>query len=99
MKSIHLLLPALLLWQCSSDKEDVTTDINKDGSVEVLVSTTNTPDYTLLTTTHKVWVKGVLAKTVSRTDTIPALEVETKDETGNAIAPKQRDYEFFITVK
>jgi hypothetical protein len=25
--------------------------------------------------------------------------VETRDESGNTIAPKQRDYEFFITVK
>jgi hypothetical protein len=99
MKSIYLLLPVVLLWHCSSDKEDVTTDINKDGSVEVLVSTANMPDYTLLTTTEKVWVKGVLVKTISRTDTIPTLGVETRDESGNTIAPKQRDYEFFITVK
>ena len=99
MKSLYLLLTALLFWHCSDEKKDVTTDIDKDGSVEVLVATSNTPDYTLLTTTEKVWVRGQLVKTLTRTDTIPSLGLETTDDEGKSVAPRLRDYEFFITVK
>ncbi|MFM8485298.1 MAG: hypothetical protein ACKOCH_03100 [Bacteroidota bacterium] len=99
MKSLCLLLTAVLFWHCSDEKKDVTTDIDKNGSVEVLVATSNTPDYTLLTTTEKVWVRGQLVKTLIKTDTIPSLGLETTDDEGNSVAPRLREYEFFITVK
>jgi len=88
----------------NNEKEDVTTDVNKAGSVETAV-TVNHLDSTndVIVTTHKVWRNFNEYKTIEYRDTIPALG-ETTTEAENADGDTKnvkvkKDYEIFITVK
>ena len=102
-KILPLFAAATLLIACNDTKEDVVKQPTKDGSIEALLTTKHEEGYDIMTTQYKVWVKGKVAKLISKTDTIPSLgttteEGEDKDgNTQNLVVPK--DYEFFITVK
>ncbi|WP_118973683.1 ABC transporter substrate-binding protein [Taibaiella koreensis] len=104
MKKIFYLPAAvLLLSSCGKDdNEDVVEQPNKDGSIETVISVTHADSVDLLTTTHKVWLKGAVAKTFVTTDTLKSLGTEpvTNDE-ANTSGPKEKkkDYEIYITVK
>ncbi|MDQ6813479.1 MAG: hypothetical protein M3040_07085 [Bacteroidota bacterium] len=96
---------AVILISCNEkSNEDVTTEVNKSGSVETLVHITHLD--TLrdeLVTTHKVWLKRNLFKTVEYRDTIPALGnestvAENEDGDTKKVSVK-KDYEIYITVK
>ncbi len=101
MKKLLFLL--IFLVGCDEKNEDVTTNFNKEGSVEIEITTTPTTKYTLLYTVERVWIKNQLVKTLYRVDTIPNLGLTTVEgedvngETQWVTVPK--DYEFFITVK
>lgn len=106
MNKILLCLGLSLVFASCKDKEqndDVVQQPDKDGSIETVLSVTHADSFDILTTTHKVWVKGNLAKTLVKTDTLQSLgmiseEAEDKDgKTETKRVPK--DYEFFITVK
>ena len=95
---------AIVALSCSDDKEDLTTDINKNGSVESSILVTHLNEtQNVLTTTHKVWVKGSVYKTIEYRDTLPSLgsefaTAENKDgDTKSVLVDK--DYEIYITVK
>jgi len=102
------LLPAvaivLFLAACDDDHSDKVTTVNKNGGIEISLSTTHldtTKD--LLTTHYIVWSKGVKIKESDKRDTIPALDMittEAEDDNGNTkdVALK-KDYEFYVTVK
>lgn len=106
MKKIGLALFTLIvLASCKNDdNEDVTTGLNKDGSVETAVTVEHADAaHDILLTTHNVWIKGQTVKTVVYRDTIPSLGITTTEgengegETATLRVPK--DYEIFITVK
>lgn len=92
-----------ILFSCNQQKEDVVQEPNKEGAVETIVSIKHEKDFDILTTTHKVWVKNELDKTIVKIDTLKSLGTtvqEAEDSEGNVksvTVPK--DYEFYITVK
>jgi len=101
------LLPAvtivLLLTACDDHSDKVTT-VNKNGGIEVSLSTAhlNTAK-DLLTTHYTVWDKGIKVKEFDKRDTIPALGMATtegEDDNGNnQDITVKKDYEFYVTVK
>ncbi|WP_118952496.1 hypothetical protein [Taibaiella helva] len=105
MNKLYTLLAAtLLLVSCGDDdkNEDVVGQPNKDGSIETVISVTHADSVDLLTTTHKIWVKGALSQTFVTTDTLKSLGTEpVKDDDGNTLSTKdkKKDYEIYITVK
>lgn len=97
---------SIMLFACNnnSKNEDVTDTVNKSGSVETAVHIAHIDSLNdLLVTTHKVWVRNNVFKTVEYRDTIPALGNENivsendAGDTKNVSVPK--DYEIYITVK
>lgn len=102
-KSILVLFATLLFASCGQKNEDIVKEPNKEGSIETVVSVRHEDGFDILTTTHKVWVKNQLDKTLIKIDTLTSLGTtlaEGEDENGNterAVVPK--DYEFYITVK
>ena len=101
------LLPAvtivLLLTACDDHSDKVTT-VDKNGGIEVSLSTAhlNTAK-DLLTTHYTVWDKGIKVKEFDKRDTIPALGMATtegEDDNGNnQDITVKKDYEFYVTVK
>ena len=98
------LIACLSFAACGEEEnEDVVQKPDHQGAIETIVNVSHAAGYDLLTTTHKVWVKGNLDKTIVRVDTLKALETTkqaVEDSTGNThAADVQKDYEFYITVK
>lgn len=108
MKPIVLvILASALLMMVSCDKEpneDITHEINKNGSVESDISVQHLDStHDVLITKHQVWVNSNQSKIIEYRDTIPALGIEktsAENEDGDKkeVAVK-KDYEVFITVK
>lgn len=103
-KIIYGLLLVLAFSSCEEERnEDVVQQPDKDGSIETILSVTHADSVDILTTTHKVWVKGNLSKTIVKTDTLSALgmiNVTAEDKDGHTETKSvKKDYEFFITVK
>lgn len=98
-----MLMAGIALMSCENQNEDVVKAPNKDGSIETVITVTHEKDFDLLTTTHKVWVKGSLDKHIVKIDTLKNLGSTTQEgedsdgNTKNISVPK--DYEFYITVK
>ena len=96
---------AIVFEACKEEKqEDITNEINKNGSVETAVSVTqldSTND--ILITKHTIWVAGNKFKELEYRDTVPALGKETNAVENNEGDKKtievKKDYEIFITVK
>jgi hypothetical protein len=103
MKKLLPILLICLLFSCKEKNEDIVSEPNKDGSIETLVSVKHENGFDILTTTHKVWVKNELDKTLIKVDTLKSLGTtlaEGEDENGNTkTAVVKKDYEFYITVK
>lgn len=106
MKKINLLIACIAIigfTACESEKEDVVKAPSKDGSIETVLSVTHGNGFDVLTTTHSVWVHGLLDKSIVKVDTLKNLgstvqEGENSEgETKHISVPK--DYEFYITVK
>ena len=104
----RLILPLVvvsILSSCKEEKqEDITNEINKNGSVETAVSVTNLDSINdILITKHTVWVKGNKFKEIEYKDTVPTLGMEkTTAENSNGdtkTVEVKKDYEIFITVK
>lgn len=102
-KLFPLLLLTGLILSCNEKNEDIVSEPNKDGSIETIVSVKHEDGFDILTTTHKVWVKNQLDKTLIKVDTLKSLgltTVEGEDQDGYVQkAQVKRDYEFYITVK
>ena len=96
---------AIVFQACKEEKqEDITNEINKNGSVETAVSVTQLDSANdILITKHTVWVAGNKFKELEYRDTVPALGKETKAVENNEGDKKtievKKDYEIFITVK
>jgi len=102
-KLLLLIVLATLLNSCEEKNEDIVSEPNKDGSIETIVSVKHEDGFDILTTTHKVWVKNQLDKTLIKVDTLKSLgltTVEGEDQDGYVEkAQVKKDYEFYITVK
>lgn len=104
-KIVLLCCLAVLILSCSNDKgQDLTNNVNRNGAVESAIQVTHLNDsFNVLTTTHKVWVKGSMYKTIEYHDTLPTLGSEyTTAENKNGDKKTvlvDKDYEIYITVK
>ena len=109
MSNINKLILSLVvitfLISCKEEKqEDLTNEINKNGSIETAVSVTKLDSINdILITKHTVWVKGNKFKELEYRDTVPALGMEkttAKNSEGETKTVEvKKDYEIFITVK
>lgn len=96
----------LFLISCSNsdDNEDLTTSVNKNGSVESSITVAPLDSlHHVLTTRHKVWVHDTVYKTIEYRDTLPSLgneitTAENKDGDTKTVNVK-KEYEIYITVK
>lgn len=102
-KLLSALLLTSLFLSCKEKNEDIVTEPNKEGSIETVVSVKHEEGFDILTTTHKVWVKNQLDKTLVKIDTLKSLgltTVEGEDRDGYTEKVQvKKDYEFYITVK
>ncbi|HZH65291.1 MAG TPA: hypothetical protein VEY10_10400 [Flavisolibacter sp.] len=96
----------LTFLSCSGDKDnnDVTTSVNKNGAVETSILVGDLDDTTnILTTTHKVWVRDTIYKTIEYRDTLPSLGTTlttAENSDGNKqTVPVKKEYEIYITIK
>ena len=102
MKTVSLVA-LIFLSGCAVQNQDVVKHPKEEGSIETVISVKHYSNYDLLTTMHKVWVNGVLDKTLIKTDTLKSLGITTQvvdDGFGAATSrtlPKK--YEIYITVK
>ncbi|MDB5138926.1 MAG: hypothetical protein JWR12_842 [Mucilaginibacter sp.] len=93
----------LLLSACDDNADQVKT-VDKNGGIEVSLSTTHLDSLKdLLTTHYTVWRKGVKIREFNKRDTVPALETfttEGENDNGDTQDVKvKKDYEFYVTVK
>lgn len=94
----------LFFFSCKEKNEDITTAVNKNGSVETEVKVEHIDSaHDVLTTTHIVWVHNNALKTVVYRDTLPSLGMENREaenEKGDTKTIRvKKDYEIFLTVK
>ncbi|WP_428330672.1 hypothetical protein [Mucilaginibacter sp.] len=93
----------LLLAACD-DNEDQAKEVNKNGSIEVSLSTAHIDSLQEQVTTHyTVWRKGVKVREFNKKDTVPALGslyTEGENDNGDTKDVKvKKEYEFYVTVK
>ena len=95
----------LFLFSCGEKaNKDITSSVNKDGSVETAVVVEHidsTKD--VLITTHKIWVRNSEFKNVIYRDTLPSLgltskQAENEDGDKKTVQVK-KEYEIFLTIK
>jgi hypothetical protein len=93
----------LVLFIASCDDKEVK-EFSKEGAIETVLAVDHLDTKRdIITTTHKVWIKNQLSKSIVRKDTIPALGItsqtaeNTEGETKNVTIAKE--YEIYITVK
>jgi hypothetical protein len=108
--TMKLFLPcafALLLFlsACDNDNnEDQAKQVDKQGSIEVSLSTAHIDSLRDQLTTHYiVWRKGARIREFDKKDTVPSLgafTTEGENDNGDTKNVKvKKDYEFFVTVK
>lgn len=104
LKKILLLPTAMFLLSSCNDEEPKTTELKKDGSIEIVFETAHLGDsLDILKTIKRVYVKNQIVKEFSTVDTLPALGKEIKEAENDAgevqkvVVPK--DYELFVTIK
>jgi hypothetical protein len=98
------LIATIASLSACEKKEDITETVNKAGSVETAVAISHVDAaHDELVTTHKVWVKYDVFKTIEYRDTIPSLGTErttAENEDGDTKNVEvKKDYEIYITVK
>ncbi|NVO10343.1 MAG: hypothetical protein HXX16_10310 [Bacteroidales bacterium] len=102
-RSIFSIL-IMLTFLLSSCESYTTKDISKDGSVETFINIEHiNNNHDVIKTSHKVWVKNILTKTITYTDTIPSLgnteQVAENDEGDAKNVNIRKEYEVYVTVK
>ena len=98
------LVLLLFLSACDDDTNDQAKQVDRNGSIEVSLSTAHIDSAKdLLTTHYKVWRKGIIVREFDKKDTVPSLgKFATEGENDNGDTQNvtvKKDYEFFVTVK
>ncbi len=102
-KPIPFLFLLIFVFISGCDENEVQ-QISKEGAVETIMNVDHLDQtHDIIITTHKVWIKNQLAKTIIYKDTIPSLgltsqEAENSDGDTKTVSLK-KDYEVYITVK
>jgi len=108
MKKLQLLVTVLVILccavACDNRNEDLTNQVNHNGSVETSVTVQHIDSlHDVLVTKHIIWVNLKELKIMEYRDTIPGLGIENaKAENSNGDTQAvnvKKDYEIFITVK
>jgi len=98
-----ILLAVIFLSGCAMQNQDVVRRPKEDGSIETVISVKHYNSFDLLVTTHKVWINGLIDKTIVQTDTLKSLGSTTQvvdDGFGAAVKRSMRkNYDIYITVK
>ena len=103
-KTIIFFSLSLLLLVFTGCEDKAVQQISKEGAIETIMNVDHLDQsHDIIVTTHKVWVKNVMVKTIIYKDTIPTLglssqEGENSDGDTKTIS-LQKDYEVYITVK
>ena len=105
-KLFYALAIVLAMVSCSSSNtnEDKVRSLDKDGSLETIMSVDHLNDSLDILKIHThVWVKGELHKTNLKIDTIPALgmtrdTVRTNDDQDSIVDLKKK-YQVFFTMQ
>jgi hypothetical protein len=105
-KLLPVCFAGLLFFSACDDNnnEDQAKTVDKNGSVEVSLSTKHlNQKQDLLITHYTVWRKNEKVKEYDKRDTIPGLETfttEGENDNGDTASVKvKKEYEFFVTVK
>ncbi len=100
IKGITLSVLGFLMANCYDAREEVITEVDKEGSIETEMTIEPIDkEKDLVITKHKVWTNGALNKEVIYKDTVPALgEYEEENENGEKIKGK-KEYEIYFTAK
>jgi|694.fasta_scaffold86243_4 hypothetical protein len=102
---ITMLSYSFLITSCETEEnEDVTQQVNKDGSIESAIQVKHIDSlHDELITKHIVWINNKEFKSVLYRDTIPALgKKETEAENSDGDIKKvtiDKAYEIYITIK
>jgi hypothetical protein len=101
---LPLGLVLVLFFSACDDNDDQVKAVNKDGGIEVTLSTSHIDSLKdLLTTHYTVWHQGAKVREFNKTDTVPSLgSIHTDGENDNGDTQDikvKRDYEFYVTVK
>lgn len=99
-----MVIAGIMGKSCNDERDDVTNEVNKNGSIESYIDVEHIGDSVdVLVTRYKVWVNNNVYKDVYHRDTLPSLgkhftiaENESGDEENVEV---QKDYEVYITVK
>ncbi|MDB5004210.1 MAG: hypothetical protein JWQ34_2435 [Mucilaginibacter sp.] len=107
-KILPICIAGILLVSACDDNnnnnDDQAKTVDKNGSVEVTLSSRHLDSLKdELTTHYKVWRKGSIINEFNKKDTVAGLEsfkTEGENDNGDTQNIKvKKDYEFFVTVK
>jgi hypothetical protein len=105
-KILPICIAGILLISACNDNnnDDQAKTVDKNGSVEVTLSSRHLNSLKdELTTHYKVWHKGSIISEFNKKDTVAGLEsfkTEGENDNGDTQDIKvKKDYEFFVTVK
>ncbi len=98
------ILGICILQSCNSEKkEELISNVNKNGAVETVLAVEHIDTADVLVTKHKIWKNNKLYKEIIQRDTIASLgdTVQSHEDKDGVIRPKsvKKDYEFYITVQ
>ena len=101
---LSIILTTVVVSCEENQQEDITNEVNKNGSVESSVTVDHLDNMNdVLITKHAVWVKGNKLKDIEYRDTVPTLGTENKtaenSEGDTKTVEVKKEYEIFITVK
>jgi len=106
-RTVLFLLPGVLLSlaACNDEEnEDLTQNVNRNGSVESSIQVQPIDSFRHeLVTSHKVWVRDSIYRTLVYRDTLPGLGLEQtvaeNEEGDQQSVTVNKNYEIYITVK
>lgn len=99
------VLSVLILVSCGGNEnpEDQVNQVDKNGSVETVLSVQHSDSSDILVTKHRIWKNHRLLREIVKKDTIPALgdTVEVVEDGNGSFqqANIKKEYQFFITVQ
>lgn len=103
-KTTTYLFLSLLSVVIAGCNESEVQQISREGAIETIMNVDHLdPLHDIIITTHKVWVKNELVRTMIHKDTIPTLgltsQVAENSDGEKKTIPMIKDYEVYITVK
>ena len=103
MKKLFFPLFVLAFFPSCEEEETETKNIDKSGSIEIVLSTKHMGGKDVFTLNRTFWANGIKQKEDFIIDTLqalPTIKEVGEDENGNEKELNvQKEYQFFITIK